>query len=165
MKRRKIVGRILLHFILIHLGMSAVILVMNKLGHPLFRYTKTFPLELQVMILALIDLVSYIIAGFIYGKVFKEKKKLSLVVEWPILIFLFIFLGLYAIMYFLAQTLYNKEIMLFYILFNPWYGTYMWRLGEEQLYSLWWLISTVVPSLGYYIGIKYALKHDEGVVQ
>ena len=48
--------------------------------------------------------------------------------------------------------------MLIYSIINPWYGSFMQKLSDEKLYSLWWMVSTVTPMIGLYLGVKAGLK-------
>ncbi len=163
MERKKIVKTITLHFVIIHLLTSGIVLLSTQLGHPLFRYIKGTPIGVQVSILALIDIASYVIIGYIYGRFYPDKKRLNLIVERPVIVLFLLLLTVFSLIYYLSQVFYQPNIMLIYIFLNPWYGTYMWRLDPESLYSLWWILSTMAPSIGYYIGIKTAIKHHEGV--
>lgn len=163
MERRQLVRKVLVHLLLIHAAMALITLLSFNVGHPIFKFLKSTPLIVQIGVLAAIDLLSYGIAGFIYTWFNKDKKRVNIIIEWPVLFLFLIFLTVYAVMYFLAQTFHNRDIMLMYIFINPWYGTYMWRLDESQLYSMLWIISTAIPSIGYYVGTKLAIKkYKEG---
>lgn len=154
MERKKLIRKVLIHFILIHLLLGAVHLMSYRVSHPIFKYFKTTPFGVQLAVLALFDLVSFVIVGWIYASNFKEKKKLNLMVEWPTILMALFLMGIFAIVYYLSITFYNKDLMLVYVILNPWYGTYMFRVSDQHFYSLWWMVSTIMPSLGYFIGIK-----------
>lgn len=158
MERRKIIKKLLIHFILIHVAYSVIHLLSYRLGHPIFKYLKNYPLGVQIGGLLVLDFLSFVLAGWIYANLYKERKKLNIVIAWPSVILFLILLSVYAFVYYFSITFFNRNIMIFYVIMNPWYGTYMIKLSDAQLYSLWWMLSSVMPPLGYYVGVKLNIK-------
>lgn len=163
MERRKLIRKVLIHFILIYLAFGALHLLSYSVSHPVFKHLKNMSFGVQLAGIVVLDFISFLVSGWIYASGFKEKKKLNLMVEWPSIFLALFLMSIFSIIYFLSITFYNQDIMLVYVLVNPWYGTYMIRMNEQNLYSLWWMLSTVVPSLGYFIGVKsrYLLRGTE----
>lgn len=157
MRQKQISRKIFFHFVLIHLGLSLVHLLSYQVSHPLFKYLKTTPFAMQISILLILDLFSYFVLGWIYAYFFQDNKRLNLLLERLLIYFGLGFLGIYALIYYLSLALYNPNIMLAYVLLNPWYGTYFIKMNEVDLYSLWWMLSALTPALGLYFGIRLEL--------
>lgn len=160
MKRRKIISIVFLHLIVIHAILNIIHLFGSNFGHPLFNLLQNFPTWSQVVILGIIDTMSYLVISLIYARFYHDRKGLYLVIEWVVIIFALVVLAIYAIVYFLSLNFYSRDIMLVYAMFNPWFGTFMIRLPDTGLYSLWWLISTITPSIGIYIGARLGLRKE-----
>lgn len=157
MKQKQLIRKVMLHFILIHLTVAILHLLSNQISHPFFKYFKDWHFALQVFILLGANLIFYALIGWIYASVFKDRKRLSLLIEWPIIFLMLLSLAAFAIIYFFSMHLYNKDIMLIYAVLNPWYGTYLIKMSEEYIYSLWWILSSVMPVFGFYLGIRTQL--------
>lgn len=160
MKRRKIIGIVFLHLIAIHTLLNMVHLFGSNFGHPFFNLFQNLPTWSQVLMLGIIDAASYVVVSLIYARFYHDRKGLFYVIEWVVILFSLVLLAVYAIVYFISMTLYSRDIMLVYAMVNPWYGTFMYKLPNEGLYSLWWMISTITPSIGIYIGVKLGLRNE-----
>lgn len=158
MKRNKLIRQILVHFIIIHIIVSLVFVLGTNYVHPFFNAFKNFPTFVQVSLLGLVDVIYYFIIAFIYAKFYDDKESLYIIVGWVVIVFALIFMAVYALVYFASMTFYSRDIMLIYSIINPWYGSFMQKLSDEKLYSLWWMVSTVTPMIGLYLGVKAELK-------
>lgn len=147
----------LFHLTLMHVSLVILHLLGSNLGHPYFKFLNNFNVLIQVLVLSISSLIIYMIVGMAYAMLNPNKKKLEFVLEWTAILFALILMTIYAVTYFISLSLYNRDIMLVYAVANPWFGTYMYKLADEGLYSLWWMLSTVIPSIGYYIGVKFYL--------
>src|SRR5690554_2544209 len=104
--------------------------------------------------------MAYLVISSIYARFYHDRKGLFLVIEWVVILFTLVVLAIYAVVFFLSLNFYARDIMLVYAMFNPWFGTFMIRLPDAGLYSLWWLISTITPSIGIYIGVRLGLRKE-----
>ncbi len=160
MKIKKTIGIIFLHVIVIHTLLNIIFLMGANFSHPLYNLLSGLPIYVQIIVLGLVDAASYTLFSFLYARFYQNQKTLYYVLEWVIVIFWLFLLTFYALSYFFSLLLYSKDIMLVYSMVNPWYGVYMYRLPEAGLYSLWWLLSTVFPCIGLYIGVKLGLRNE-----
>lgn len=159
---KKYTRTVLYRLIIIHGIFSLLHFLSVNLGHPVYRLLKNFPFGLQLFILFALDFMSYFVAGFILSILTDAKKELDYVVSYASILFGLILLAIFGIMYFLSIEFYKPDLMVVYAIVNPWYGTFMFKLGGEKMYSLWWTLSAIIPSLGYYLGVKYRL-FKEGI--
>ncbi len=154
MKQQKLLRKVLFHFVFIHMGLALFHLLSYQISHPLFKYLKSTPFMVQFGIVLLLNLLTYMIIGWVYAFFFKETARLNAIIEHVLIYFGLGFMLVYAIIYYASQTLYNPNIMLVYVIMNPWHGSYFIRMSEVDLYSLWWMLSALVPGLGLYLGVK-----------
>ena len=117
MERRKIIKKLLIHFILIHVAYSVIHLLSYRLGHPIFKYLKNYPLGVQIGGLLVLDFLSFVLAGWIYANLYKERKKLNIVIAWPSVILFLILLSVYAFVYYFSITFFNRNISVMHIFF------------------------------------------------
>ena len=160
-KTNKIVRRILFQILIIHAVANLLHVIANNFGNPLFKVTGTWPVFIEVLILSLVGLVMYMILGAAYAAVKTNKRTLYIALERVTIYFVLLIMAIYAVSYFLAQQYNNHNYMLVYSIANAWFGTYMFRLVDEKLYSLWWMIGAVIPGLGLYLGVKFSLFKQE----
>lgn len=158
MDKKNIIRKTFLHLVLIHVLMSLIHLLSSDLGHPLYKFLKGQHFIVILSILVVLDVIAYFVAGMLYARFIPDKKRFNLVLEIVSITLAMFFLVLFAVVYFLSLQFYNRDIMLIYTLINPWYGTFMYKLPDKELYSLWWMISAIVPSVGYYAGAKFTLR-------
>ena len=160
MKRRKIIRNVFMHLLVIHTILNVVHFMGDNLNHPLYNILINRPPYIQVLVLGFFDILSYTIITFIYARFYDKQKELYFVIEWVVIIFALCLLTIYAVVYFISLTFYMRELMLIYTISNGWYGTFMYKLPNEQLYSLWWMLSAILPSIGIYIGVKLGLRKE-----
>lgn len=157
-RARNITLKILLHLIIIHTVFSAVFAMLFNYIHPFTNFTKGFPVWLQASILSLVGLIFYLILGTLYAAIKPNKKSLRVGIERSVIYFTLGMMAVYAVVYFIAQEFHNIDYMLIYCIVNPWFGTFIYRVPVENIYSLWWMMGTVVPGLGMYLGSRSYLK-------
>ena len=153
--------RIVFQLLIMHAILSIVHLLANNFGHPLVKYLVNWSVSLQVLVLSLIALLIYMGAGALYSAIKEDKRILSLSIERICIYITLLFMAIYAITYFIALQFQIRDVMLLYTMFNPWFGTFMLRLSNEKFYSLWWMVGTIIPGLGIYLGTKLCLWNRE----
>lgn len=158
---KQIRRKVLMYFILFHIGMSAAHIIVNNFNHPLFSVASTWPLGFQIALVSLVVFIVYVLGGYILVVGIENKRLLYLSFNSSLVLFTLLLMSVYAILYFLSLNFTHKNIMLFYSIFHSLYGTYMYRLDNDALYSLWWMVSTIIPSLGLYLGFRVRMKHEE----
>lgn len=159
-RARKITLKIIAQLITIHTVFSVVFVMLFNYTHPLTKLTQGFPVWLQALILSVLGLLFYGILGVLYAAVKPNKKALRISIERAAIYFSLEMMAVYAVVYFVAQEFHNIDYMLIYCIVNPWFGTFIYRVPAEHIYSLWWMVGTVVPGLGMYIGSRLFLKRQ-----
>lgn len=157
-RAQEITAKLVLHLVLIHTIFSSVFAMSFNYIHPFTKLTKGHPIWLQTLILSVTGFIIYVILGAIYVAANSEKKLLRIGLQRSVIYFSLGLMTVYALVYFIAQEFHNIDFMLVYCVVNPWFGTFIYKVPPESIFSLWWMVGTIVPGLGMYFGSKMYLK-------
>lgn len=153
--------RLFWQLIAIHLVLGLIHNIANDLGHPMFGYFSQYSVWIQALAVTVYALVAYAIAGYVVVVAKQDKRMFFMTVGWALTLFTLVMMVIFAVSLGLLYWRDQRNVMLIYSILNPLFGTYMYRLPNEQIFTLWWLTSAIVPSIGFYIGTILRLKHEE----
>lgn len=147
--------------IVLHAIFSIAHILSQNFGHPFLSLTGKFPFWGQFIVVSMVAILIYSLIGIVYASVVHDKQKLKENIIPAAIYFSLLLMGIYAVLYYLALQLDNVNFITWYAVANPWFGTYMLRLPKLEMYSLWWIIGTIIPGLSISLGSMIVLKYQE----
>ncbi|AMC92749.1 hypothetical protein AOC36_01725 [Erysipelothrix larvae] len=158
---KKIFRRIVLFVFLGHFVLSFIHLLVFYMGHPLFDMLNEFPIWVQVVGVSLWNFIAYVVVGIILGVNRDDQPLYYLLLDRALILLALFLILVYGAIYISTYWYTLRNIWLIYSLLNALFGTYMYRLPTESILSLWWVVSTIVPSIAMFVGALIRMHFEE----
>lgn len=153
--------RLISQILAFHLLMSALYFFVLGTYHPLMGILGRFTaLWVQVPLAFLFALLLYIIPGFLFVIAKQNHSDLKQNLRIALFFLLTVLTIAFLIIYGLNQFWDARGLWALYAMLNPAFGSLIYQLSPDKV-SLFWILSSLAPVIGLYIGIRLALKRED----
>lgn len=159
---QKLVLKLSSQMLAVYLVSNVLLLFILNGGLPFFQRINSFHILGRLLVIIPICIAIYAAVGYLFIIAKHEtgveyvRKYLVTMVGFIVLVNVIVF----VLAYLISMFTYDRGIWVLYSLVNPVFGNLIFESARESA-SIFWILTTVLPSIGLYIGANYRLKGIE----